>query len=86
MKLNIPYFRQEKNTTCGVACLRMVMAFYSKDIKEFELEETCETGWLGGCPRMRNSILVIQYIVVYYKANPNMMWSKSLNSYSRTGS
>jgi len=47
MKLNIPYFRQEKNTTCGVACLRMVMAFYSKDIKEFELEETCETGWLG---------------------------------------
>jgi len=41
---------------------------------------------LGGCPRMRNSILVIQYIVVYYKANPNMMWSKSLNSYSRTGS
>jgi ABC-type bacteriocin/lantibiotic exporter with double-glycine peptidase domain len=47
MKLNIPYFRQEKNTTCGVACLRMVMAFYSKDIKEFELEEACETGWLG---------------------------------------
>jgi len=47
MKLNIPYFRQEKNTTCGVACLRMVMAFYGKDIKEFELEEACERGWLG---------------------------------------
>lgn len=41
---------------------------------------------LGACPRMRNSILVIQYIVVHYKAGPNMMWSKSLNSYSRTAS
>jgi hypothetical protein len=24
MKLNGPYFKQEKNTTCRVACLRMV--------------------------------------------------------------
>lgn len=47
MKLNVPYFSQEKNTTCGVACLRMVMAFYGKDIEESELEEACETGWLG---------------------------------------
>jgi len=43
-------------------------------------------GTRGGCPRMRNSILVIQYIVVRYKVNLNMMWSKSLNSHSRTGS
>ncbi|MCX5815405.1 MAG: hypothetical protein NTX75_04070 [Proteobacteria bacterium] len=28
MKFKIPYFKQEKNTTCGVACLRMVFAFY----------------------------------------------------------
>ena len=47
MKLNIPYFKQEKNTTCGVACVRMVLSFYGKDVDEFELEEACETGWLG---------------------------------------
>jgi len=41
---------------------------------------------LGACPRMRNFISIIQYIVVYYNDYPNMMWSKSLNSYSRTGS
>ncbi len=47
MKLNIPYFRQEKNTTCGVACLRMAMAFFGEDVEEFDLEEACETSWLG---------------------------------------
>ncbi|GFP36040.1 hypothetical protein HKBW3S43_01828, partial [Candidatus Hakubella thermalkaliphila] len=40
MKLNIPYFKQEKNTTCGVACVRMIFSFYGT-------EEACETGWLG---------------------------------------
>lgn len=47
MKLNMPYFKQEKNTTCGVACLRMVLAFYGKEISEVDLEEACETSWLG---------------------------------------
>jgi len=47
MKLKIPYFRQEKNTTCGVASVRMVLAFHGKQISEFELEEICETSWLG---------------------------------------
>jgi ABC-type bacteriocin/lantibiotic exporter with double-glycine peptidase domain len=47
MKLKVPYFKQEKNTTCGVACLRMVLASYGKDVSESKLEETCETGWLG---------------------------------------
>lgn len=47
MKLNIPYFKQDKDTTCGVASLRMVLAFLGKDIPESDLEETCETSWLG---------------------------------------
>jgi ATP-binding cassette subfamily B protein len=47
MKLNIPYYKQRKNTTCGVACVRMVFKFYGKEVSEFELEEACETGWLG---------------------------------------
>jgi len=47
MRLNIPYFKQEKNTTCGVACLRMVLAFCGEEISELDLEEACETSWLG---------------------------------------
>ena len=47
MKLKVPYFKQEKNTTCGVACLRMALAFYGKKVSELELEEVCETSWLG---------------------------------------
>jgi ABC-type bacteriocin/lantibiotic exporter with double-glycine peptidase domain len=31
MKPKIPYFRQEKNTSCGIACVRMVAAFYGKN-------------------------------------------------------
>ncbi len=27
--------------------MRMVSAFYGREISEFELEESCETGWLG---------------------------------------
>lgn len=47
IKLNIPYFRQEKSTTCGAACLRMIMAFEGESHFEDELEVACETGWLG---------------------------------------
>ena len=47
MKLKIPYFRQETNTTCGVACVKMVLAFHGKEISEIELEDACETSWLG---------------------------------------
>jgi Peptidase C39 family. len=55
MKLNIPYFKQEKNTTCGVACVRMVFSFYGKKVSEFELEDACETGWLGNtCSELCN--------------------------------
>lgn len=47
MKLNIPNFRQENETHCGVACVRMVLSFYGFEVSEFELAEACETGWLG---------------------------------------
>lgn len=47
MKLRVPYFRQEKNTNCGVACVRMVLAVHGKVVSESELEEACETSWLG---------------------------------------
>ena len=47
MKLIVPYFKQERETTCGVACLRMVAAFHEKEISELDLEDACETSWLG---------------------------------------
>ncbi|MBI4746719.1 MAG: C39 family peptidase [Deltaproteobacteria bacterium] len=47
MKLKVPYFRQENETHCGVACIRMVLSFYGLGVSEFELADECETGWLG---------------------------------------
>ena len=50
MKLTIPYFKQERNTTCGVASVRMVLAFHGKTISESELADVCDTSWLGNTP------------------------------------
>ena len=47
MKIKVPFFRQEKDTTCGVACLRMVLAYFGKEFEEFELKDACQTSWLG---------------------------------------
>lgn len=47
MKLSVPYFRQEDDTHCGVACVRMVLSFYGIEVAEYESAELCETGWLG---------------------------------------
>lgn len=43
----VPYFKQEKSTTCGPACLKMILAFMGMNYSENELETICETGWLG---------------------------------------
>lgn len=45
--LNVPYFKQEKGTTCGPACLRMATVFEGGNYSEGRLEEACKTGWLG---------------------------------------
>ncbi|MEW6609351.1 MAG: cysteine peptidase family C39 domain-containing protein [bacterium] len=47
MKIIVPYFKQEKSTTCGPACLRMILAFEDMNYSENELEMACETGWMG---------------------------------------
>ena len=31
--IKVPYFRQKKDYTCGVACLRMILGFYGKKIR-----------------------------------------------------
>lgn len=50
MILTVPYFKQERNTTCGVASVRMVLALHGKAISETELADVCDTGWLGNTP------------------------------------
>lgn len=47
MKLDIPYYKQEKTTTCGPACVRMIAAHNGTVISEAAVEEVCETSWLG---------------------------------------
>lgn len=41
--MEIPFFRQETDYTCGVACLRMVLAFYGTVREEPELVGSCGT-------------------------------------------
>lgn len=50
VKLKVTFFRQEKWYTCGPACLRMLLAYFSIDISEEELEKACGTTELGTTP------------------------------------
>jgi len=50
IKLEVPYFRQEKWFTCGPACLRMIFAYLGIDVTEKAMETTCETTELGTIP------------------------------------
>ena len=43
----MPYFGQKKSSTCGPACVRMVLAYNGIERSEVELEDLCETSWLG---------------------------------------
>jgi len=47
LRLEVPYFKQEKSITCGPACVRMVTAYNNILYSEIKLEDACETSWLG---------------------------------------
>lgn len=38
MSIELPHYTQEKNNTCALACLRMVLAAYGVHVQESELE------------------------------------------------
>jgi ATP-binding cassette subfamily B protein len=50
LTLKVPYFGQEKWFTCGPACLRMLLAYFSINISEEDLEKGCGTTELGTTP------------------------------------
>ncbi|MDI6762129.1 MAG: C39 family peptidase [Thermodesulfobacteriota bacterium] len=57
MKLEVPYFKQEKSTTCGPACIRMVLEYNGVRISEIELEDIFETSWLGNtCEELASGV------------------------------
>lgn len=41
--MNVPCFRQERNYTCAVACLRMVLAYHHQTFTEPDLAVRCQT-------------------------------------------
>lgn len=43
MKINVPYFRQDTNYSCGPASLQMLFAFYGKRFSEEKLMKELET-------------------------------------------
>jgi ABC-type bacteriocin/lantibiotic exporter with double-glycine peptidase domain len=57
LKLDVPYFKQKKSTTCGPACVRMVLAYNGNEQSEGELEHLCETSWLGNtCEELASGV------------------------------
>ena len=38
MRIEIPLYAQEKPNTCALACLRMVLAAFGRQVRESELE------------------------------------------------
>ncbi len=42
-----PFFPQETDYSCAVACLRMVLAFYGIERTEEELRAACDCSWEG---------------------------------------
>ena len=57
MKLEVPYFKQEKSTTCGPACIRMVLEYNGIRLSEKELEDIFETSWLGNtCEELASGV------------------------------
>lgn len=43
MKSKLRFHRQEKVYSCAVACLKMIMAYFGKNIGEGELRKLCNT-------------------------------------------
>ena len=42
MSTKLPLYRQEKDNTCALACLRMVLAAYGMDVEENTLESQAQ--------------------------------------------
>ena len=47
MPLDVPYYRQHRDYTCGPACLRMVLAYYGHQADEVGLTILCSTNIFG---------------------------------------
>ena len=57
MRLEVPYFKQEKSTTCGPACIRMVLEYNGIRLSGKELEDIFETSWLGNtCEELASGV------------------------------
>jgi len=57
LRLEVPYFKQEKSTTCGPACIRMVLEYNGIRLSEKELEDIFETSWLGNtCEELASGV------------------------------
>lgn len=58
--LDVPYHRQNREYTCGPACLRMALAYYGHEADEVTLTMLCNTTVLG--TRVRDLIGAAQQL------------------------
>src|SRR5262249_35138376 len=47
MTIELPLYTQEKRNACALACLRMVLAAYGRQVSERELEAQARMEWKG---------------------------------------
>lgn len=75
--LNIPYFKQNRDYTCGPACLRMVLAYYGIEQDEVTLTMLCRTTLFGTSARnIEQAALQFKLQVDYkYEATPEDLTS-----------
>jgi len=50
MMLKIPYYKQEREYTCGIACLRMVLKYFGLNFSEERLITVGDVGPEGTTP------------------------------------
>lgn len=65
--LEVPYFSQERDYTCGPASLRMVLAFYGRAVAEEMLAPLLGTNDVMGTERDRMSEIIKHHQLVPYE-------------------
>ena len=74
MRFNIivPFIRQENWYTCGVACMRMILAYLGITKTEEDIKEVCNTTELGTTPTQISEAFAILEIKASSVKNANI--------------
>ncbi len=81
MKLKVPYFKQERETNCGVACLRMVAAFHENEVCELERSVSDNMKACGNSPARGANMEIYKKVKQYLFENIGHMTTAGTPKY-----